>query len=312
MVIHKKTNSSLCHYLEDSMRKVFNVLSIIGVVIIIQTCQNKITFNLRSDELPDKPMILPIIKDKGLWPAVTLDIDSEKVRLHVDTGGEADAISLTKEQIKKINLKKLNKTRITVNAYGEKRQLHYYMADEIVVDSNRFTNCEIMEMPSADDKFENIGLMGLGFLKYFIVYTDFKNNLIKLYPFEYSKRIIDESWKMIDLDKDNRFKGKLSGYDKEYTIGFDTGAIYVNGEKGYNWIRVDKDELLGKYDTDIEFDYNIITTDIITSKNQEINNLRFIIYETSEPEGVDIFLGYDFFSRYEVIVNYSASILYYR
>ena len=86
----------------------------------------------------------------------------------------------------------------------------------------------------------------------------------------------------------------------------------MNGEKGYNWIRVDKDELLGKYDTDIEFDYNIITTDIITSKNQEINNLRFIIYETSEPEGVDIFLGYDFFSRYEVIVNYSASILYYR
>ena len=106
--------------------------------------------------------------------------------------------------------------------------------------------------------------------------------------------------------------GILFGFDKEYTIGFDTGAIYVNGEKGYNWIRVDKNKLSDNFNPEIEFDFNVITANIITAENKKINDLRFLILETSEPADVDIFLGYDFFCKYEVFIDYSASKLYYR
>ena len=49
----------------------------------------------------------------------------------------------------------------------------FYIADEIVIDGNRFTDCEIMEMPSVEEKFANIGLIGMGFLQLFTVYFDF-------------------------------------------------------------------------------------------------------------------------------------------
>jgi hypothetical protein len=232
--------------------------------------------------------------------------------LHVDSGGEADAISLTKKQIEKIKLRKLNKTRDAMNAYGEKRFLQYYVADEVVVDDNRFTNCEIMEMPSVDGKFDDIGLIGQGFLQLFTVYFDFENNLLRLYPKEYSSQINYKDWQIINLDKHNRFKGQLSDYNKVFNIGFDTGAIYINGEKGYNWIRVKDNELLNQFESRMEYDFNMISSNLITSENVKIDSLNFLIYETSEPEGVDIFLGYDFFSKYKVIIDYTASKLYYR
>ena len=294
------------------MTTVFKVLPITGLVLIILSCQSKMTFKLRSEELPDKPISLPITKDKDLWPTVTIVINGEKVRLHVDTGGEADAISLTREQIKNINLRQLDKESSTINAHGEKRPVHYYTADQIVIDGIRFTNCEIMEIPSAEDKFDDIGLIGLGFLQYFTVHTDIKNNLMKLYPYGYSSRITDSSWKMIHLDNHNRFKGKLSGYDKEYKIGFDSGAIYVNGEKGYNWIRVDEKELTDKIDCRKEYNFNVINTNLVAGKNAIMDSLCFLIFETPQPSGVDIFLGYDFFNKYEVIIDYAASTLYFR
>ncbi|MEJ2055654.1 MAG: retroviral-like aspartic protease family protein [Calditrichaceae bacterium] len=220
------------------MRTILHVFIPTVMMLISLSCQNKIAFKIKSEELPDEPMHLHLVKDLGLWPTVTIKINGINIKLHVDTGGEGDAISLTKEQIEKINLLKIDKTRSTMNAHGEKRILHYYIAEKVELDGNTFTNCEIMEMPSANDKFDNIGLMGLGFLKYFTIYFNFKNDKMELYPNISSAQINEKNWKLIKLDKNNRCRGYLAGYNNEFTIGFDTGAIYVNGEKGYNWVRV--------------------------------------------------------------------------
>jgi hypothetical protein len=230
----------------------------------------------------------------------------------VDSGHESAAISLTKEQIVRTKLRKLDKAKSTMTADGKKRLLHSFVADEIVIDGNRFTDCEIMEMPSREDKFADIGLIGLGFLQLFTAYFDFQNDLIKLFPRGHYDQIELENWQSIQLDKQNRFKARLSGYERVFNVGFDTGAIYINGEKGYNWIRAADNELLTRLHPYVEYNFNIVVSDLITSENAKIDDLRFLIYVTPEPKDVDMFLGYDFFIRYKVIVDYSASMLYYK
>lgn len=297
--------------MREIMKAIVKVLSLLGLSILA-LCQNQVKFQLPADEYPDKPLNLPIVKDLNLWPAVTILINDEKARLHVDSGHESAAISLTKEQIARTKLKKLNRTRSTMTADGRKRSLHFYVADEIVIDGFRFTECEIMEMASAEDKFANIGLMGRGFLQLFTVYFNFANDLIKLYPGGYSNQIELENWQAIHLDKQNRFKARLSGYERVFNVGFDTGAIYINGEKGYNWIRVADDDLLTRLEPHVEYNFNVVESDLITTENAKIDDLLFLIYETPEPKDVDIFLGYDFFSRHKVILDYAASMLYYK
>ena len=155
------------------MKCIIKVLSLLGFSILVLSCQNQVKFQIMPEEYPDKPFNLSITKDLNLWPTVTMLVNGEKVRLHVDSGHESAAISLTEEQIEKTRLRKLDKARITVTANGKKRLLHFYIADEIVIDGNRFTDCEIMEMPSVEEKFANIGLIGMGFLQLFTVYFDF-------------------------------------------------------------------------------------------------------------------------------------------
>jgi hypothetical protein len=294
----------------DMVKRIFRLFSVIGIYILIGSCQNRIRFQFAPEAYPVRPLHLPIVKDRDLWPAVTIMINDEKIRLHVDSGHESAAISLTKEQIKRTNLRKLNKTRTVLNARGKKQVLHAYIADEVVIDGHPFTHCEIMEMPSASDQFDDIGLIGLGFFQSFTVCFDFKNDLIKLYPPKHEVDI--ENWQAIHLDHQNRFQARLSGYDRVFNVGLDTGALYVHGEKGYNWIRVAEKELVGAFDSHTEYDFNVISSDLVASEDVGMHDLLFLIYETAEPKGVDLFLGYDFFLKYQVIVDYQASILYFR
>lgn len=294
------------------MDSVVNKLILIILIVIILSCQNKMTFKLNQDEIPDKPLTLTMTNDHDLWPVLTILINGKKVRLHLDTGGEADAISLTKEQIEKILLIKLDKTKSTMMASGKKRTLHYYIANVVEIDSVRFTNCEIMEMPLQDDKFDNIGLIGWGFLRYFTVFIDFQKDLLELYPAGYTDPSEDNNWHTINLDKNNRFKVRLTGFDKVFTAGFDTGALYVNGEKGFNWIRVDQKEFQKRFNSRVEFGYQVITSNVITMDNVKIEDQNFLIYETSEPDDADLFLGYDFFSKHKVLIDYAASKMYFR
>ena len=299
--------------LHAKMRKIMKgTLDVFLLLGLLFSCHNQVKFQILPEEYPDKPIDLPIVKDLNLWPSVTLLINGEKVRLHVDNGHESAAITLTKEQIERVKLRRLNKARSTMNAYGEKCLLHSYVADEIVINGNRFTNCKLMEMPSAEDKFADIGLMGMGFLQLFTVYFDLENDLIILYPRGHYDQIELENWHPIHLDRQNRFKARLSGYERVFNVGFDTGAIYINGKKGYNWIRVADRKLLTDFSSHVEYDFNVLRSDLITSEGTKIDDLLFLIYETPEPDNVDIFLGYDFFSKYEVIVDYSASVLYYK
>jgi hypothetical protein len=230
----------------------------------------------------------------------------------VDTGAETDAISLTRAQIEKIKPRRLDKTSCTMDATGQKRVLHYYVADEIVIDHYRFTHCEIMEMPSAQGQFDDIGLIGLGFLQYFTFYFDWKNDCLMLYPPQHPPRIDPAAWQVIHLDKRHRFKAQLPGYKKIFNTLFDTGAVYVNGEEGYNLIRVDAKELADRFETRLEYDHPVITTNLIIPGKSTINHLCFFLYETPGPDDAEILLGYDFFSQYEVIVDYPASNVYFR
>lgn len=59
------------------VRAVCQCIIILIVITFLSCCQTKMTFTLRSEEFPEKPLKPVLSKDLGLWPEVKITINGE-------------------------------------------------------------------------------------------------------------------------------------------------------------------------------------------------------------------------------------------
>ncbi len=260
---------------------------------------------------------IPLHFDAGIYPFIYINIQGNKIPVHVDIGDETGYFSFKKKTLKNIKYQSADGRNFSVGFNGLIKRNNYFTVNEIDIEGIKFKNivCK-KDNANLPDYLMNIGSVGFNFLKEFNFQIDYKNKLLTLYKKGVIPDNITDHWTKIILNKRPllTFNGHIRGYDKKFLIGIDTGTIMIGEDIVENLIRIPLDHsFILKQKTDYlgnESELKIIKELTITNEKSFIDNLDFLLHETKQPKNRDIFLGGDFFFKYNTFFDNENNILY--
>ncbi len=302
------------------MRKYF-IVSLFTITLFLSSCYSIPKYDIEKsiDKYEEfESLKIPLHFDAGIYPFIYINIQDNKIPVHVDIGDETGYFSFKEKSLESIKCQSVGERGLSVGFNGLIKSNNYFIVNEIDIEGMKFKNlvCK-KDNASLPDYLMNIGNIGFNFLKEFNFEIDYKNKLLILYK----KGVIPDSvtnyWTKIILNKKPvlTFNGYIQGYNKKFHIGIDTGTIMVGKGIVKNLIRVPIESsfvLRQKADyLDNEYKLKVIKElSIVTNENSLIDSLDFLIYETKQPKDRDILLGGDFFFKYNAFFDNKNNILY--
>lgn len=264
-----------------------------------------------------KNLEIPLYFDAGIYPFIYVTIEGQKMPLHIDIGNETGNFSLKNKSFESVKNKSIQKSNFSVGFDGLIKNNSYFNMSEIEIEKIKFNNVECKKSSSnLPDYLMDIGNIGFNFLREFNFKLDYKNKKLVLYKKEIIPDNISISWKKIILNKKPllTFNGYIQGYNKKLQIGIDTGMVMIDKDVVKNLIRIpfessfilnQKDSFLGN-----EKKLKVLNELSVINENIMIDNLDFLMYEIKQPDDRDIFLGGDFFFKYNTFFDNKNNILY--
>lgn len=264
-----------------------------------------------------KSLEIPLYFDAGIYPFIYVTIQGNKIPLHVDIGDETGNIMFNKKSLEDIKYISVGGRNFSAGFNGLIMSNDYFRIDEIEIEGIKFKDivCK-KDNTHLPDYLTDMGAIGFNFLKAFNFKIDYGNKLLTLYKKGFIPDIITTSWTRIILNEKPllSFNGHIQGYDKKIQIGIDTGTIMAGKGNVKNLIRIPLESgFISKQKTDYldnESKLIVIKELSITNENNQIDSLDFLLYETKQPKDRDIFLGGDFFFKYNTFFDNKNNILY--
>ncbi|NOZ07822.1 MAG: hypothetical protein GXO91_02955 [FCB group bacterium] len=261
---------------------------------------------------------IPLHFDAGIYPFIYVTLKGNKIPLHVDIGDETGNISFNKESLQDIEYKYAGRKNFSAGFNGIIKSNDYFRIDEIEIEGIKFKDilCK-KDNTHLPDYLTDMGAIGFNFLKEFNLNIDYGNKLLTLYKKGVIPFNITTSWTSIILNEKPllSFNGRIQGYGKNFQIGIDTGTIMAGKDNVKNLIRIPLESgFISKQKTDYldnESKLIVIRELSITYENNLIDSLDFLLYETKQPKDRDIFLGGDFFFKYNTFFDNKNNILYF-
>ena len=264
-----------------------------------------------------KSLRIPLYFDAGIYPFIYVNIQGNKIPVHVDIGNETENFSFKKKSLENIKYQTVGGRNFSVSFNGLMKSNEYFTINEIDIEGMKFKNlvCK-KDNANLPNYLMDIGAMGFNFLKEFNFQIDYKNKLLILYKKDLIPDYITNYWTKIILNKKPAltFNGYIQGYDEKFQIGIDNGTIMLDKEIVKNLIRVPlKSGFISKQKSkflDNESKLRVLKELSIINENILIDSLDFLLYETKQPKNRDIFLGGDFFFKYNTFFDNKNNILY--
>jgi len=260
---------------------------------------------------------IPLYLDAGIYPFIYINVQGNKIPVHVDLGDETGNFSFKEQSLENIKYRPVGGGNFSTGLNGLIKSNAYFIVDEIDIEGVKFKNvvCK-RDNANLPDYLMDIGAVGLNFLKEFNFELDYKNKLLTLYKQGLIPDFINNYWTKIIFNKKPMltFSGYIQGYNEKFQIGIDTGTIMIDKGIVKNLIRVPVESgFISKQKTELldnESKLRVIKGLSITSGNSLLDSLDFLVYETKQPKDRDVFLGGDFFFKYRAFFDNKNNVLY--
>jgi hypothetical protein len=221
------------------------------------------------------------------FPVVQVDFGDQRVPLLFDLG--SDDVALSTEALQSLPVQTLAETYTLFDVYGNKIEGRKFLAPRIGIGSLEFRDVvgtEYAEAPFASGHF------GLQFAKAFRIVLDYKEQKMTFIPLDepdpaqhgcYGTEVsFEQGWPAT----------KASTDWGELFLVWDTGApMNVIRESVVNARRIATDNFTARSD---EF----------TLGPAEFGPIQFRSVDFEQPPGVDGFVGYDFFAKHVVCIDF--------
>ena len=264
-----------------------------------------------------KSLEIPLYFDAGIYPFIYVNIQGNKIPVHVDIGDETGNFSFKEKSLENIKYQTVGGRNLSMSFNGLIKSNEYFTINEIEIEGMEFKNlvCK-KDNANLPNYLMDIGDMGFNFLREFNFQIDYKNKLLILYKKGLIPDYITNNWTKIILNEKPAltFNGYIKGYNEKFQIGIDTGTILLDKGIVKNLIRVSlKSDFVSKQKSeflDNESKLRVLKGLSITNGNSLIDGLDFLLYETKQPKDRDIFLGGDFFFKYNTFFDNKNNIIY--
>jgi hypothetical protein len=223
------------------------------------------------------------------FPVVGVDIGGHTIAVSFDLGGD-EAIELTTEALSKIEVRYLQERYTWLDAKGHKLEARALVIPELRIGAAVFRNVEGHEHAEAPDWPQiraGQGRLGRSLFTSHRLELDYRRRTMRLDPACEGHRVaFDPAWEGEAVSKATTDIGEL-------TFVWDTGAPM-------SFIQT---ALARKIDSGVAANGPVVTRTLVLA-GKDFGPLDLRAKEFVQPEGVDGFIGYDFFARHTVCVDF--------
>ncbi len=220
------------------------------------------------------------------YPVVQVEIGDQRVSLLFDLG--SDELALSTDAVGSLPVETLDETYTLLDVYGNRIEGHKFRAPRIAIGSLEFTDVvgtEFAEAPFASGHF------GLQIAKEYRLVLDYKVQALTFIPFDEpdparygcygAEAPFERGWPATMVSTD---WGEL-------LLAWDTRASNVIRESVVNT-------------RGIVTDGSTTRSDKFTLGSTEFGPIRFLSVDFEQPPGIDGFVGYDFFAKHVVCIDF--------
>jgi predicted aspartyl protease len=235
-------------------------------------------------------------------PWVDAKIGGRPVRLLLDLGG-FDAVALIPEELKELQVAWTGRSRTTFSAMGDAAQAREYVLPEVEIGGIVFTDVKGFEdlLHGKNRSVSRSGYLGLGLLRRFRIVIDYPaRRLVLIWPDAAMPDGYDvENWATSELapNRDGVMaRVKLNGADR--LMVWDSGAshcVLKSGLEGTAPVRPIKG-------------HPFAAVDSLIVGGRELGPFDFALLDFKQPKA-DGFIGYSFFARHAVYVDFRNRVL---
>jgi predicted aspartyl protease len=244
---------------------------------------------------------IPIHLEGGM-PWVDAEIDGRTVRLLLDLGG-FDSVALIPRELEEIQVTWTGRSRTTFSAMGESARAREYMLKDFRLGGIVFPEVRGYEdlLHGKQRAVARSGYLGLGILRRFRVVIDYPaRQLVLIWPDVATPSDFDiERWPTASLTSSSEgvmARVNLDGVDR--LMVWDTGAshcVLKSGLEGSAPVR----ELSG---------HPFASTKSLLIADHDFGPTDFALLDFKQPKA-DGFIGYSFFAKHAVYVDFEKRIL---
>jgi len=238
-----------------------------------------------------------------IGPYINVTINDKAYMGFFDTGNGNGIFDIKQQVIDELNLEIAG---VAVGATaGEKYAVIVYNVPEFVIDNSVIIfNRNIEPMLEQFAKLYDV-IIGLSAFDDYNILLSYKQQKMYLFAKNQNAEFIN-GWTSVDLldwDKGLYFKGIIG--NKEYVFCLDTGSSYYSANKNDYY-----DVVLGKELSEYIIKENDTTFEISGRKFKGNKFYTAINQEIIEGLPIDLFLGHDFLSKYDVFIDKGNMKLY--
>ena len=264
---------------------------------ISETNSNKIASVIVPLELDGKMKGMPIVKVK---------IGEKVLRLALDTGADKVFFAITPNALNEINVKYSTAIEKNLDAKGTLYKSRTFKIPEVKIGELQLNDMTATE-ELRDSPDDSDGIIGNRLFDYFNVLIDYSQSHLILYP---NTRLPDlelSQWTQISFKHEDIgivIQGRLGNQERNLRFCLDSGSVAANEEgkplgilRPKSLVAQDKVKDTKTY------------TDYLTIDGKNIGSMDFYLLDYAQPP-VDGFLGYNFFSKYKVFIDFTKQVMY--
>ncbi len=265
---------------------------------ISETNSNRIAQAIVPLELDGKMKGMPIVKVK---------IGEKVLRLALDTGADKVLFAITPNALNEINVRYSTAIEKNLDAKGTLYKSRTFKIPEVKIGELQLNNVTATE-ELRDSPDDSEGIIGNRLFDNCNVLIDYSQSHMILYPNTSLPSDLELSqWTQISFKHEDIgivIQGQLSNEKRTLRFCLDSGAVVANEEgKPLGILQpkslVDQDKVK---DTKTYTDY-------LTIDGKNIGLMDFYFLDYAQPP-VDGFLGYNFFSKYKVFIDFTKQVMY--
>ncbi|WP_371362420.1 hypothetical protein SRRS_35680 [Sporomusa rhizae] len=256
-------------------------------------------------------VIVPLEWDgtmKGM-PIVKVKIGEKVLRLALDTGANKVFFAISPNALNEINVKYSTDIKKELDVKGNLYKSRTFEIPEVKIGELQLNNViateELRDSPDDSD-----GIIGNRLFDYFNVLIDYSQSHMILYPNSSLPSALELSqWTKISFKHEDIgivMQGRLGNQERILRFCLDSGAVAANEEgKPLPLGLLRSNSLAARNKGKDTKTY----TDYLTVDGKNIGKMDFYFFDFTQPP-VDGFLGYNFFSKYKVFIDFSKQVMY--
>jgi predicted aspartyl protease len=254
-------------------------------------------------------VIVPLELDgkmKGM-PIVKVKIGEKVLRLALDTGADKVFFAITPKALNEINVRYSTAIEKNLDAKGTLYKSRTFEIPEAKIGELQLNNVAATE-ELRDSPDDSEGIIGNRLFDNYNVLIDYSQSHMILYPNTSLPFDLDLSqWTQISFKHEIInivIQGKLRSQNKSLRFCLDSGVVATNDEGKIFGILQPKSLVAQDKVKDAK-----TYTDYLTIDGKDIGSMDFYLMDYAQPP-VDGFLGYNFFSKYKVFIDFTKQVMY--